>query len=178
MKTTDNAGIRACVRAFGLALLALPLGACINYQGVNEEELGVLVERLSSALQAAGAGAGSVQPRAPGKFVQIYLDKDRCPTGLSNPNVELELDGRERFDWRTWDELANEPIDTPFCVFFDPFTGRADNRCTANGTLNSRRLATNGPFDPGEDYQLSFKYTIIVDACPEKPLDPWITVRN
>lgn len=129
---------------------------------------------LSGLVLAGGCADQEVK-----KYVTVNIDVDAqgCPARADPELVTVSRSAGESVRWVARESAAAEKgkpasSDREFTVYFDPFMGGADNRSSKNGVLKSRPLSTKIPVG------VKYKYTIVTDACPDRPLDPGIDVRN
>ncbi len=115
-------------------------------------------------------GCGNIQasdsepsPEAIDTIIVIsYKEVDGCnvPSYVDKPFFETERGKKIR--WISDD-------DTPFTIYFSPFAG--DPIKGSNGKTPVQTIPQSAPED------VVYKYTIVADACPEHPLDPFFRVR-
>ena len=94
-----------------------------------------------------------------------YKDVDGCssvPDFVDQPF--FEVNAGERIGWKSAD------CSTGFKVFFSPFAG--DPIMGNNGQTPPQQVLPTGV-----PRGVTYKYTIVSDACPDQPLDPYFRVR-
>ena len=113
-------------------------------------------------------GLGSVQVRADIINMKIFF-ADACPTGVSEPDLEVEKKNKTQINWVAYNADGTERVDQDFAIFFDPFK---NSELTSNkGELLSPKLGeTQAP-------SAKYKYTIVGNNCPDAPHDPHIRLR-
>ena len=108
--------------------------------------------------------------------IRILFDSDDCPQSVSpNKPVNLYQSKGTYIVWTAVDQ-NDKPKKVAYGVYYNPFKGKSSNRHTNNGTLKSAKVDTKAPaaLQKGTLY----KYTILADKCPDKPLDPRIRVQR
>jgi hypothetical protein len=136
----------------------------------------LLMSALTSLATAQVPAPDPVTEDSPNKPVQIIFTGEpgeMCPVRVL-PEASLEVSKeKNKVVWRAVNEQYEE-ISVQYEIYFDPFTGRP-LRSFNDGSL------TSPPFDkktPVTTKGIEYKYTILGDDCPDKPLDPRITVRR
>ena len=96
--------------------------------------------------------------------VNITFDETHCPTAVDPNNPNVDKASNQRLAWQAVD-AAGESINEGFTIYFDPFKG---------GPLkaNSKGFRKSPKFDPDTPVNVEYKYTVVGERCPEKPLDP------
>ena len=114
-------------------------------------------KKISTAICAVFLSGGAMAQ--PPVDIQVFFDGSSCPTGVSNPSPGVNR-GR-LIKWQAVDAAGN-PARIGFQIYFDPIQGgplRAPQGSIQRPVNNSVPAAT-------------YKYTIVGDACPQRPLDP------
>lgn len=109
------------------------------------------------------------------KNVEIRLDTSNCSVTVMPEDILLERGKNQGITWQVIDGGSGRALREAFCIHFSPFVGKAANRCSANGRLNSPPLDGEAPATAGG---VAYKYTIVLESCPETPVDPLIRVRR
>lgn len=135
---------------------------------------------LLPALLLLGAGilVGNQVRSQSGYDIGIVFDGDGCPVDVvpnedvscpGNPDKSAVCTARGRqIVWQSVDE-AGEPASRDYEIFFDPFVGPSID---SNPMGEARATVRQGV--PTVEY----KYTVVGDACTDKPLDPRIIIRD
>jgi hypothetical protein len=150
----------------------------IGDQGAHEQSYPMRRASLLLAILLAVAGiVVSNQVRSQTDYdVAIVFDADACPVEV-RPNADVSCPGNpdksaicadrgRQIVWQSVD-AAYEPMSRGYEIFFDPFVGPS---LDAGPTGQAR--ATIRPGVPAVEY----KYTVVGDDCPDKPLDPRIII--
>ena len=113
-------------------------------------------------------GLGSMQARADIISMKIFFE-GACPTGVSEPNLEVEKQKKTEINWMAYNADGTERVEQDFAIYFDPFkNSELESR---NGEVLSPKLGeTRAP-------SATYKYTIVGNNCPEAPHDPHIRLR-
>ncbi|MEJ2603860.1 MAG: hypothetical protein P8172_11290 [Gammaproteobacteria bacterium] len=109
--------------------------------------------------------------------VAIVFDADACPVEV-RPNADVSCprnpdksaicaDRGRQIVWQSVN-AADEPMSLGYEIFFDPFVGRPLDAGPTSGLVR----ATIRRDVPAVEY----KYTVVGDNCPDKPLDPRIII--
>jgi hypothetical protein len=96
--------------------------------------------------------------------VNITFDQSHCPIGVDPDNPSVDKASNQRLAWQSVDGVGN-PIDEGFDIYFDPFKGRPLS-------ADSKGHKQSPPFDPFTPAKVQYKYTVVGERCPQKPLDP------
>jgi hypothetical protein len=96
--------------------------------------------------------------------VKITFDESHCPVGVDPDNPSVDKASNQRLVWQAVDAVGN-PVGEVFTIWFDPFQGRPL-------TASSKGYQQSPPFDRYTPVNVQYKYTVVGERCPEKPLDP------
>lgn len=137
------------------------------------------VRRSLSVALLLLAAAGAMQAQAgitihiEFKTVETESGPAICPTGVSEPNVYVDKANKTEITWVAYNENYGAEVEQEFAIYFDPFK---------NSSLESRKGSPKNQVTSPKlgDYDIplaEYKYTIVGTNCPQRPLDPRITVK-
>ena len=94
--------------------------------------------------------------------VNITFDETHCPTAVDPNNPTVDKASNQRLAWQAVD-AAGKIINEGFTIYFDPFKG---------GPLkaNNKGFRRSPNFDPYTPVNVEYKYTVVGERCPDKPL--------
>ena len=128
-----------------------------------------LNRRLMPALFAAVClGVGGAIAQAADVEVKIEFDTQQCPTDVSKKTADVKKSGPDRIKWVALD-ASGAAYNGGYKIYFEPFRG-GKPLSTNNSELISQ------PVDNRVPSNVTYKYTIVGNNCPDQPLDPHIRV--
>ena len=133
---------------------------------------------LAGVMLMLGACTGQEGPESSDNHkvdVSVIFDSEGCPESVDPNSPLLDQKKGTRIVWTARDKQGN-PIGVAFGVYYNPFVGKSSNRETKNGVLRSPPVNTAAA--SASHGETVYKYTILADACPDKPLDPNIRVQR
>jgi len=144
--------------------------------------VGVAAVTGSMLALASGCTQSIPVPKATplkGEFVDILVDDKGCPKDVSNRNILLHTSDVKTIKWKISEAASIPQSEGPdFCIIFSPFSPDA---CEQDGVVGFDAISLDSiDFEKGGRSRLSvlFKYAVVLESCPTKPLDPLITVRH
>ena len=131
-----------------VAGLSFALIGCSGLQASDAEEV--------TTADKVGAQA------APTEVTITFGDINGCNAPKFVDKPFFEIDKGEQIRWISDD-------DSPFKIYFSPFAG--DVIQASNGKTPVKTIPQAVPGN------VTYKYTIVGDNCPDNPLDPYLRVR-
>jgi hypothetical protein len=96
-----------------------------------------------------------------------------CPDSVDHN--DFVINGSKFVVWQSVElSAAQEPTSSDYTIYFDPFKGGKPLGSKGNkGRVKSQKVES-----PLTEVGIEYKYTIVGDNCPDKPLDPRFRVRK